>query len=101
MTKEDSMDKKDAYREKLDAQLKDWKSKIDQLELRLASASTEVKDDLIKEIEGLRQQKAVVKERWNELQKTGGEAWDKMVDGLEKAAGELKESLDKVLSRFK
>ncbi len=95
------MDKKDAYREKLDAQLKEWKSKIDQLESRLASASTEVKDDLVKEIEGLRQQKAVVREKWNELQKAGGEAWDKMADGLERAAGELRESLDKVFSRFK
>jgi uncharacterized coiled-coil DUF342 family protein len=95
------MDNKDDYREKLDAQLKEWKSKIDQLEAKFVSASSEVKDDLIKEIEGLRRQKAVVREKWNELQKAGGEAWDKMAYGLEKAAGELRESIDKVFSRFK
>ncbi|NVN92727.1 MAG: hypothetical protein HXX11_19320 [Desulfuromonadales bacterium] len=95
------MDKKDAYREKLDAQLKEWKIKIDQLESRVASASSEVKDELIKEIEGLRRQKTVVREKWNELQKTGGETWDKMKDGLEKASTELKETLDKVINRFK
>jgi len=95
------MDKKDAYREKLDAQLKEWKAKIDQLESKVASVSSDAKDELAKEIEDLRRRKAVVKEKWNELQKTGGETWDKMKDGVEKASGELKEKLDKVLSRFK
>jgi hypothetical protein len=88
------MDKKDAYREKLDAQLKEWKAKIDLLEAKTASVSSDAKNELIKEIEDLRR-------RWNELQKTGGETWDKMKGGLEKATVELKEKLDKVLSRFK
>lgn len=95
------MDKKDAYREKLDAQLKEWKAKIDQLETKAASVSSDAKDELAKEIADLRQRKAVVKEKWNELQKTGGETWDKMKDGVEKASGELKEKLDKLFSRFK
>jgi len=95
------MDKKDAYREKLDAQLKEWKTKIDQLESKLSSLSSDAKNELIKEIEDLRKQKTVVREKWNELQKTGGEAWDKLKDGVEKASVELKEKLEKVISRFK
>jgi hypothetical protein len=88
------MDKKDAYREKLEAQLKEWKAKIDLLETKVSSVSADAKNELVKEIEDLRR-------RWNELQKTGGETWDKMKDSLEKASVELKEKLDKVLSRFK
>lgn len=95
------MDRKDVYREKFDAQLKEWKAKIDQLEARVASASSEVKEELLKEIEGLRRQKSVVREKWNELQKAGGETWDKMKEGLEKASADLKETLDRVLARFK
>jgi len=95
------MDKKDAYREKLDAQLKEWKTKIDQLESKLSSLSSDAKNELIKEIEDLRKRKTVVREKWNELQKTGGEAWDKLKDGAEKASVELKEKLEKVISRFK
>ncbi len=95
------MDKKDAYREKLDTQLKEWKAKIDQLETKLSSLSSDAKNELIKEIEDLRKRKTVVREKWNELQKTGGEAWDKLKDGAEKASVELKEKLEKVISRFK
>jgi predicted nucleic acid-binding Zn-ribbon protein len=95
------MDKKDVYREKLEAQLKEWKAKIDLLETRLSSLSSDAKNELIKEIKDLRQRKTVVREKWNELQKTGGEAWDKLKDGTEKASVELKEKLDKVISRFK
>jgi len=95
------MDKKDVYREKLGAQLKEWKTKIDQLETKLSSLSSDAKNELIKEIEDLRKQKTVVREKWNELQKTGGEAWDKLKDGAEKASVELKEKLEKVISRFK
>ena len=95
------MDKKDAYREKLDIRIKEWKAKIDLLEARATSVSSDAKHELIKEIEDLRRRKAVVKDKWNELQKTGGETWDKMKDGLEKTSVDLKEKLDKVLLRFK
>lgn len=94
------MDKKEAYRKKFEAQLKEWKATIDQLENRAASLSSEARNELVREIEELRRQKVGIREKWNDRQKTGGEAWDKMKDGLEKAAAELKESLGKALSRF-
>lgn len=95
------MDRKEAYREKLDAQLKEWKTRIDQLEGRVATLSAEAKAELVREIHELRARKMVVQEKWNELQKTGGEAWDAMREGVEKAAADLKESLERVISRFK
>lgn len=95
------MDRKEAYREKLDAQLKELKAKIDQLENRVSSLSAEAKAELVKDIHDLRNRKMIVREKWNELQKAGGEAWDAMRDGVEKATAELKEALEKVISRFK
>jgi rubrerythrin len=96
-----SMEKKEEYREKLQAQLKEWKAKIDTLESRASTLSSEVKADMLKEIEELRRKKVVVNERWNELQKAGGEAWDTMKEGVEKAVTDLKHALDKVIIRFK
>jgi uncharacterized protein YdaT len=92
------MDKKEEYRERLEAQLKEWKAKIDGLEARTSMASSEAKAELMKEIEELRRKKAVVKEK---LQKSGGEAWDTAKEGVEKAATELKHAFDKAVSRFK
>ena len=95
------MDKKEEYREKLEAQLKEWKAKIDTLEVRGAKFTAETKTDLMKEIEELRRKKGIVKDKWNEMQKSGGDSWDTMKDGVEKVAADLKHAMERVLSRFK
>jgi len=81
--------------------LKEWKAKIDMLESKASTLSSEAKTTLKKEIEELRSKKSVVKEKWNELQNTGEDTWDKMKDGVEKSADELKKTLEKVFDCFK
>lgn len=56
---------------------------------------------MIRDIGELRQKKEAVKEKWDKMQKEGSVAWDTMKEGLEKAVSELKNTLDKVFSRFK
>jgi hypothetical protein len=74
---------------------------MDELEARGAKFTSEGKTELMREIGGLRQKKGIVKEKWNELQKVSGDSLDTMKEGVEKAAAELKVSLDRVISRFK
>jgi len=95
------MDRMEAYREKLEAQLKEWKTKIEMLENKAVDASGETRTELIRVIGELRQKKELVKEKLTGLQKDSSAAWDTMKDGLEKAASEFKSALDKVVSRFK
>lgn len=95
------MNTKEEYLKKLELQFREWKFKIDMLENRAAAASADVKAELLREIDLLRGKKAVVKEKWEELLKSGGEVWEVMKDGVEKAANDLKTALDKVMSRFK
>ena len=89
------------YRQKLEAQLKEWKAIIEMLEERSAHATGETKIELKRAIGELLQKVEVVKEKMNELHKEGSVAWETMKEGLEKAASELKNALDKVVSRFK
>ena len=95
------MDKMEAYREKLQAQLKEWKAKIELLEEKAARSTGETKAEMLRSIEELRQKKEVVKEKWNALQKEGGVVWDKMIEGVDAAVSELKSALDRIISRFK
>ena len=95
------MEKMSAYREKIEAQLQEWKTGIAALEEKAAKATGEAKTEMMQAIKELRQKKGVVKEKWDELQKESGIAFDKMKDGVEQAAAELKNALDKVVSRFK
>ncbi len=95
------MNTKEEYLKKLEAQFREWKFKIDTLENKASVASSEVKAELLREIDLLRGKKAVVKEKWEELLKSGGEVWEVMKDGVEKASSDLKTALDKVMTRFK
>ena len=95
------MDRREIYREKIESQLKEWKAKIDMLESKVSTLSSEAKTTLMKDIDELRGKKTVVKDKLTELQKTGEEAWDKMMGGVEKSAEELKKAVEKVVARFK
>lgn len=95
------MDSKEEYLKRLEAQFREWKYKIDTLENKAAMASSEAKSELLREIDVLRRKKSVVKEKWEELLKSGGEVWETTKEGVEKAASDLKHALDKVISRFK
>ena len=101
LIRRNNMDKKEEYLKKLDAQLKEWKLKIEMLEAKTSELSSDAKTELMRELEVLRQKKAVYKDKWKELQKSVGEAWDAAKESVEKAAAELKQALDKVVSRFK
>jgi hypothetical protein len=95
------MDKMQAYREKFEAELQEWKAKIELLEEKAAKATGETKTELLRSIKELRQQKAVVKEKWQAVQKESGVVLDKMKESVEKAASELKSALENVVKRFK
>jgi dsDNA-specific endonuclease/ATPase MutS2 len=95
------MEKMEEYRQKLEAQLKEWKAKIELLEDKAAKATGETRAELLRAVDELRREKGVVKDKMNELQKESGVVWEQMKERVDKAASELKSALDKVLSRFK
>ena len=95
------MDKMEEYREKLQAQLKEWKAKLDMLEEKASRSTGETKEEMMSSIKDLREKKELVKEKYKVLQIEGGVALDKMKEGVDVAASELKSALDKVISRFK
>lgn len=95
------MERMEEYRHKLEAQLKEWKAKIELLEDKAAKATGETRTELVKAVGELRQKKEVVKEKLNELQKGTGVVWDQMKERVDSAASELKDALERVISRFK
>ena len=95
------MEKMEEYRQKLEAQLKEWKVRIEQLEDKAVKATGETRDELLKAVDELRQKKGVVKDKLNELQKESGAVWEQMKERVDTAASELKSALERVISRFK
>lgn len=75
------MDTKQAYKDKLEAQLEEWRAKIAQLKAQA-------------------DKKEAVEHKLKELANASGEAWRELKSGVEKAVDDLKVSLKEASSKF-
>jgi len=94
------MDKK-AYQEKIEAQLKEWGAKIDELKAKAETSKAELKTKYEKQIEDLRTKQDVVHQKLRELRESGEDVWEGLKTGVEKSLDEFKGSLDRTLSTLK
>jgi nucleotide-binding universal stress UspA family protein len=98
---EGKSEKKKAYQEKIEAQLKEWAAKIDELKVKAEKSKAELRIKYEKQIEDLRTKQDVVQQRLRELRESGEETWQGLKAGTEKSLEELKGSLDRAFSAFK
>lgn len=95
------MDKRKAYQEKVDAQLKEWSAKIDLLKAKVEKAKVEAKIKYYEKIEDLRAKQEVLKQKLQDLKGSGDEAWEELKTGVDKALDDLKDVINRAISRFK
>ena len=94
-------DKRKAYEEKLDAQLKEWSAQIDLLKAKADKAKAEVKIEYYETIEALQRKQNDARAKLRELKTAGDEAWEDIKTGVEKAWAEVKAAYHDASSRFK
>ena len=94
------MDKRKAYIEKLEAQLEEWDAKIDLLKAKSKKTKAEAKIEYCNKIETLQHKYKEMQTKLYNLKTATGEAWEDIKTGVEKAVDELKDTFDKVLSKF-
>jgi len=94
-------DKRKAYEEKLDAQLKEWNAQIALLKAQAENAKADAKIDYYKAIDALEDKQNKAKTKLQELQAAGDEAWEAVKTGAEKAWAEVKTAYHDAASRFK
>jgi uncharacterized damage-inducible protein DinB len=88
--------KRSAYEEKLDAQLKEWSAKI-----ALLNAKADGKIAYYKTIDALEQKQNQARTRLRELKTAGDEAWEAVKTGTEKVWAEARTAYHDAGSRFK
>jgi len=93
-------DKRDAYVEKMKARLDGWNAEIDKLEARARQAQADAKVDYQEQIDALKEKRQKLTEQFDDLRRTGGDAWEDMKAGLENAADSMSEALHSARSRF-
>jgi chromosome segregation ATPase len=95
------MSKKEAYIQKLQAQLDEWGAEIKKLKAKAGKADADAKIEYHKIIEDLREKQDKAKEKMKELRQAGDEAWKDMKTGIENAWNNLSESVKSAISKFK
>lgn len=94
-------EKRKAYEEKLDAQLKEWNAQIALLKAKAENAKADTKIDYYKAIDALQRKHDEAKTKLKELKTAGDEAWEAVKAGAEKAWAEVKTAYHEVASKFK
>ena len=94
-------DKRKAYEEKFDAQLKEWNAQIVLLKAKAENAKADAKIDYYKTIEALEQKQDKAKTKLQELKTAGDEAWEDVKAGAENAWTEFKTAYHDAASKFK
>ena len=81
---------KEAYQEKIEAELQEWNARINELKARAANAKADAKIDLYNRIDILRAKLEAVQAKLQELKQGGAEKWDEIRLALDKDLDNLK-----------
>jgi hypothetical protein len=94
-------EKRKAYEEKLDAQLKEWSAQITLLKAKAVNAKADAKIEYYKIIEALQRKQNDAGKKLQELKAAGDEAWVDIKAGAEKVLAEVKAAYHDASSKFK
>jgi hypothetical protein len=96
-----NMGLKEAYEERLKAQLREWEAEIAKLKARAEIERCDAQIAYYKQVESLQNRMNLGSAPWNGIRESGGEAWGGLRDGMSSTLDKLKGSLDQVFSRNK
>ena len=94
------MDKKEAYQDKLQARLDEWKAEIAKLRAKADGAQANARLKYMEEVDELRAHQKKAEARMEELQRAQGEAWKDMKSGMEAAWDEMGDAMKRAWKRF-
>ena len=92
--------KRDAYVQKLKAQLDEWNADIDQLAAKAAQAEAGIKIEYQNQLNELRGKRDDVRGKLSAIQQAGEGAWEDLKEGLENSWEILKMSFNKAKTEF-
>ncbi len=92
---------KQAYCEKLEAQLREWDARVDLIKAKAKGLQAEAKIEYESQIQALQHQRQEAVARLEDLRKRSELAWEDLKDGTERAWSELGKTMESFTSRFK
>ena len=95
------MKEKRTYQEQFKKKLKELSESLAELTFKAEQFQDDAKVEFEEQVDSLRDKQHKVREKLEELEEAGDEAWEDIKDGIEHAWSDLSKSLDSAWSRFK
>lgn len=92
---------KHRFQQKLETQLKEWDTKLEELKAKARDAKAEIRAEFEVQLEDLAGERALAQETLQELRRHGEWAWEDLKDSTEKTWSELREAIKRSASLFK
>ncbi len=94
------MTNREAYKQKVQAQLDEWKADADKLRAKIKKKQADRKIDSQKYLDELKVKQTQARAKLKQLEEASEDAWDDIKAGLENATAELKQSYAKAKAKF-
>jgi len=94
-------DKRRAFEEKLDAQLREWNAQLALLKAKADTAKADTKVKYYETIEALQAKRDAAQAKLQELKAAQAGAWEDLKTGAERSWDEIKTAIHDAMSKFK
>lgn len=95
------MDPRETYREKIEATLQEWKTKIDQLKTQVEKTGADAKLKYEEYIPILHAKREEAERKLEELKTASEETWENVKAGVEYAWSELRQVAESAISKYR
>lgn len=80
---------REAYLDRVEAQIKEWDADFEKMKAKAQIASAEARIEYYNKVEGLKARSDQFKTEFARVKESSGEAWEELKGGLDKAYNEL------------
>ncbi|WP_028302504.1 hypothetical protein [Oceanospirillum beijerinckii] len=94
------MSTKEDYQKKIEAQLHEWKTDIEQLKAKADAANSSVNKELYEQVDELKAKRDKLSSEIDQLKQSSGDAWHDMKSGVELARESLSIAIKSASERF-
>ncbi len=91
---------KEAYQEKLEAQIREWTAKLAELKAKADQAGAGAKVHLHQQIDQFRARNEAAQQKLDEIKAASAESWETLKAGSERALDEMKKTWQSLKSKF-
>lgn len=94
------MNEKEAYQQKIEAQIDEWKAEMDKLDARAKKLEAEGRIAAESRIQDFKARQEAARAKLEALRRAGDAAWKDVKEGLDRAVSELGDALRDAASKF-